>query len=320
MFGGRGDKRFDDLLVGDLNALLPPLLVNEVDEVVVAVEPDLLVKVLARGVKGDVNAADLQCGDELEVVDFSPVDGDGSTGLDVGEDLDALRVQLASRGRARDGVLVVALAAQAASAVAEDHNLLRLVKVGGIAHGVQAAREIASAGTVTRPAGEEDECARRALDGRGENVQEAEEDRQDIRVDGRAGGAQVDQVGLDIAIPEKAVVGALPQREREVHGGLALEAGGQIEGVGEVHGAGAQVGAEEGEIGVLIGIVELALTEGEELGRLDLVDGMSADTADELGLGDDDDVLVCSVKNVSFMGGGGELGAGGRESYQVSGV
>lgn len=60
--------------------------------------------------------------------------------------------------------------------------------------------------------------------------------------------------------------------------------------------------AEEGEIGVLVTIVQLALADGEELGRLDLVDRVPADAADKLSLGYDDYVLVYNTTEVSFVG------------------
>lgn len=75
------------------------------------------------------------------------------------------------------------------------------------------------------------------------------------------------------------------------------------------------MGAEEGEVAVLVRIVELALAEGEELGRLDPVDRVAADAADELGFGDDDDVLVCDAP-VSLPSCQARGGRGG-ESYQV---
>ena len=73
---------------------------------------------------------------------------------------------------------------------------------------------------------------------------------------------------------------------------LSLEAVRQVDGVGEVHGAGFDEALQEQQESVLVWIVDLALAHGEQLGRDDLVDHVALEAPDGLGLGDDNDIFI----------------------------
>ncbi len=191
--GGLRDQPLDDLLVGVLDGQLTALLVDQVDEVVVAVQADLLVEVGAGGREGGLDGADLDLGRVLERVDLGPVRRHAAAGLHVGHDLH-VAVGAAAPVEPRPG------AAKARGGVVEHQHLLRLVVVGGVALVVEAAGEVAGAGAVARAPADEGQGQWRALEGGRVDLEHAEDDGQDVGVDAglgrrlaaRAVGAEVD--------------------------------------------------------------------------------------------------------------------------------
>ena len=89
------------------------------------------------------------------------------------------------------------------------------------------------------------ECNGIAFESRGVDLEHAEDNGQDERVDAclstrLAPGTsrpEVDEVGLDEPIPEEAIVCPCPQRAGSVLLRLSLEAAREVDGVGEVHRA-----------------------------------------------------------------------------------
>jgi len=132
------------------------------------------------------------------------------------------------------------------------------------------------------------------------DLEHAEDHGEDIRVDtGLRGGetagtlvAEVDQVGLEEAVPEEAVVGALPEGHSSVLLGLPLEAVGEVERVREVHGPVPDESAQQGQETVLVGVADLSLAKGKKLCGDNLVDGVATELADGLRFRDEDDILV----------------------------
>jgi len=170
---------------------------------------------------------------------------------------------------------------------------------------VDAARQVAGAGAVAGAAGDEDVGQGGAFDRRVPDFEHAEYEGQDEGVDrgllvglaksGSFALAEVDEGGLKEAVPEEAVVGALPEGEGKVGGGLALKAAGDVEVVGKVEGAGFDEVFEKSEVAVFFGVFEGDFAEREEFGGDDFIDSGAFDLADGVGLIDDDDVLVWQV-------------------------
>ncbi|KAL2256407.1 hypothetical protein VTK26DRAFT_1725 [Humicola hyalothermophila] len=227
---GVRDEYVDHLLIGLLDAHLAALLVDQVDEVVVAVEANLLVKVSLGGGEGCLDGADLERRRVLERVDLGPVGWHAAAGLNVGQDLHVLalvrRVALPPRASTpRD-------AAQPCSGIVEDQDLFCLVVVRSVPLVVQAACEVPGASSVAGPARDQSYGQGRPLEGGRVDLEHAKDDGEDIRINVRLGRwlpaaalcPEVDQVGLDESVPEEAVVGALPQRAVCILLCLALEA------------------------------------------------------------------------------------------------
>lgn len=84
--GKRSRQRLNSLLVCILHRLLVAALVDQVDQVVVAVELDLLFKVLGGGVLGRPGR-DGQVGLVLQVVNLGPVHGHRASGLEERKEL-----------------------------------------------------------------------------------------------------------------------------------------------------------------------------------------------------------------------------------------
>ncbi|KJR87178.1 uncharacterized protein SPSK_01499 [Sporothrix schenckii 1099-18] len=315
--GGAALEELDHALVGLLDAALAALLVDEVDEVVVAVDAHLFGEVGAGGRKGGLDAASiaahLQTRRVLEVVDLAPEDGHAAPGLHVRQDLGlgagGFVARIAHQLATRLHVAGPRVAGQVAlAAVVEDDNLLGLVVVGHMAILVDAAGEKTRAGAEARAAGDERNGQRPAAEGGRVDLEHAEHDGQDVGVDAGldaelAAGAAVavlDKVRLHKAVPEEAVVGAHPERGLGLAGrargvllrDLALEAVGEVEGVGEVHGAGLQKATQQTQEAVLVRVAQLALVDGQDIDLHNAVDHVALEAADVLVLGDDDDVLV----------------------------
>lgn len=307
-FPGRGLQLLHDLLVGFFDSLFSPLLVHQVHQVVVAVDANLLIKVRRCCGGSRINAADLEFGRVGEGVDLGPVHGHAATSLHVGQDLG-----FAAFGFACLHVIAPGEATQPARTVVQDDDLLRLVVVGNVALLVDATGEVSCTATVPGAAGDEHHGQRGALEIGGMDLEHAKDDGQDVRVGAWlrsklascAGRSEIDQVGLYESVPEEAVIGPLPQGRGVVMLRLALEAIGEVDRVGEVHGAGSNEGLEDQEELVLVRVVDLSLAHGKKIGRDDLVDHVASEAAHRDGLGDDDDVLVCrhSVSVVSRGGG-----------------
>lgn len=181
--GGVADEGGDKGFIGGFDGCFATALVDEVDEVDVAVEGDLFGEVGAGSRERGFHAADLEGRDWFEVREFGPVDGDAATGLDIRENLDTVRVGLTFGGRGGDRVFIVAQVAEAASGVTEDNGLFCFIEICDMAGGVEASGEVASAGAVTRFASDEDEGAGSGFDGGSGDGEEAKEGWEDVWVD-----------------------------------------------------------------------------------------------------------------------------------------
>lgn len=82
------DEVADEHLVGALNLLLASLLVDQVDEIVVAINVDLFIEMLPGGIDGRLDSLDEQFRRVREMVDLRPVNRYASTSLDIRQDLD----------------------------------------------------------------------------------------------------------------------------------------------------------------------------------------------------------------------------------------
>lgn len=107
-----------------------------------------------------------------------------------------------------------------------DH-LLRLVEICGMAVLVDITGKVPGSRPVPRLPSNENELERGRLQDRDADVHISEDDGKNIRVDLRVRAASIDQVGLDVSVPEETVVrlcnvsrnsvmssGALGQRTR----------------------------------------------------------------------------------------------------------
>lgn len=134
-------------------------------------------------------------------------------------------------------------------------------------------------------------------------LEHAKDDGKDVRVGTRlwswlASCPQIpvaDQVRLHESIPKEAVVGPLPEWRGAVVLGLPLEAVGEIDRVGEVHGPRLDEGLEDQKEFILVWIADLSFAHGEDVGGDDLVDHVALKPTHGLSFGDDDDILVCRV-------------------------
>src|ERR1700744_337001 len=82
----------DHLLISLLDAFLSASLVDKVDQIVLAVYFDLLVKVFFCCLNSSFNTTDLQLWRVMQVVDFSPKDGNAASRLQGGKDLSFRRL------------------------------------------------------------------------------------------------------------------------------------------------------------------------------------------------------------------------------------
>ena len=159
-------------------------------------------------------------------------------------------------------------------------------------------------------------------------LKHAKDHGKDVRVNTRlrarvapcARGAEVDQVGLYESVPKEAVVCPMPQWHGVVMLRLSLKVVRNIDRVGEIHGTGLDERLEDQEETILIWVVDLSFTHGEDVGRDDLVDHMTPEAPNGLGLGNDNDILVYKTqcqKNTTELFRGA-TGARRGYSYQVA--
>ncbi|KAI3479479.1 hypothetical protein L1887_58497 [Cichorium endivia] len=274
----RVGELLDGTLVRLLDRLLVALLVDEVDEVVVAVALDLVVKVAARSFRRLGLLHDLQIGLVAQIVHLGPEDGHGAA---------RLHVALADRAVGLDH-------GRAALGVGDD-KLLGLVEVGHVAVQVDAARK------------------------------KAKHARQHEARHVVARLCRLYEALHQEAVPEEAVVGALPQRRGLVGDGrLALHAAREVVSVAKVERGAVEVRLEQAQqrlfhgmleerrIGLLLERQHAELGGHVDVGACDLGDLLlGGDHHQELGgvqLDDADQAVHCHRLGIAAVGGGALLG------------